>query len=36
MRILVVAATEFEVGGLMSEVGSQNQESRVKSQEKNW
>jgi len=33
MRILVVAATEFEVGGLMSEVGSQNQESRVKSQD---
>jgi futalosine hydrolase len=39
MRVLVVAATEFEVGGLMSEVriksqepGIKNQESRVKSQ----
>jgi len=33
MRILVVAATEFEVGSLRSEVGSQNQESRVESQD---
>jgi len=32
MRVLVVAATEFEVGGLMLEVRSQNQETRIKSQ----
>ena len=33
MRILVVAATEFEVGSLKSDVGSQNQESEIKNQE---
>ena len=33
MRILVVSATEFEVGGLKSEVGSQSQESGIKNQE---
>ena len=33
MRILVVSATEFEVGDLKSEVGSQSQESRAKNQE---
>ncbi|HEY9002935.1 MAG TPA: futalosine hydrolase [Mucilaginibacter sp.] len=33
MRILVVSATEFEVGSLKSEVGSQSQESRIKNQE---
>jgi len=34
MRILIVAATEAEVGGLMSEVRIKNQESRVKNQDK--
>ena len=33
MRVLVVAATEFEVGGLMPEVRIKNQESRVKNQD---
>lgn len=33
MRILLVVATEEEVGSLKSEVGSKNQESRIKSQE---
>jgi futalosine hydrolase len=33
MRILVVSATEFEVGDLKSEVGGQSQESRVKNQD---
>lgn len=33
MRILVVSATEFEVGGLKPEVGSQSQESGIKNQE---
>lgn len=33
MRVLVVAATEFEVGGLRAEGGSRNQESRVKNQD---
>ncbi|MBV8390647.1 MAG: futalosine hydrolase [Mucilaginibacter sp.] len=33
MRILVVSATEFEVGDLKSEVGSQSQESRSKNQD---
>jgi len=32
MRVLVVAATEFEVGGLMSEVRIKSQESRAKNQ----
>jgi len=33
MRVLIVAATEFEVGGLRAEGGSQNQESRIKNQD---
>jgi futalosine hydrolase len=33
MRILVVSATEFEVGDLRSEVGGQSQESGVKNQD---
>ena len=33
MRVLVVAATEFEVGGLRSEIGIKNQESRARDQD---
>jgi len=36
MRILVVAATSFEVESLRSEVGNQNQESGIKNQEINF